>query len=165
METRKCRVCGITKNSTEFYAGQGNTCKKCSSARTKAWRKANPARFRATRSAWEKDNIDLQRKRRKNRIKRRYHLSHERFVEMLEEQQYKCKICRVPLYDPFIYHKDADRPPGTTKPVVDHDHRDGHVRGLLCSACNVAIGLFEDDIKIIKAAFYYLRDDRASALI
>lgn len=79
---------------------------------------------------------------------------------MLKAQGYQCLICVVALYDPFVYLKDEDKPEGTTKPVIDHDHRDGHIRGLLCSACNVAIGLFEDDIRIIRAAFYYLKNDQ-----
>lgn len=80
---------------------------------------------------------------------------------MLVEQDYRCKICRVLIYDPFIY-KDVDRPADSTKPVIDHDHRDGHVRGLLCSACNVALGLFEDDEEVIKKAYFYLKRDRSA---
>jgi hypothetical protein len=39
---------------------------------------------------------------------------------------------------------------------VDHDHRTGEVRGLLCNACNTAIGLFEEDRARISSALSYL---------
>lgn len=157
METRTCIKCSKTKPADEFYVRQGNTCKECGAARSAAWRKSNPVRYRATRQAWEKGNIDLAVKRKKTRIKRRYKLSYEQFLERLKEQDYKCTICAVPLHDPFL---PGDPPEDTTKPVIDHDHRDGHVRGLLCSACNVALGLFEDNPKVIKSAYRYLKADQ-----
>jgi hypothetical protein len=43
---------------------------------------------------------------------------------------------------------------------VDHDHRSGHVRGLLCNARNTAIGLFEEDTRRFEAALAYLSESR-----
>jgi hypothetical protein len=39
---------------------------------------------------------------------------------------------------------------------VDHDHRTGAVRGLLCVDCNVALGRFKDDIEAVRRAAEYL---------
>jgi hypothetical protein len=39
---------------------------------------------------------------------------------------------------------------------VDHDHESGEIRGLLCSACNSALGLFRDDLAIVRRAVDYL---------
>jgi hypothetical protein len=76
-------------------------------------------------------------------------------LQMLIAQDRKCLICKVPITIP----DDPKPPTGATKAVIDHSHEDGHVRGLLCSACNVGLGQFMDDPKIIKAAYYYLKED------
>lgn len=61
--------------------------------------------------------------------------------ELYEKQDSKCAICRVDLL----------------KPVVDHNHETGEVRGLLCASCNTGLGQFEDDPKIVLEAYFYLR--------
>lgn len=154
-ENRKCQKCGILKGDDDFYANQGNTCKKCVQAATRANRRANPERYRATRRTRERKNPNLGVDRRKQRIKRRYGLTPESVEELLQAQGGKCAICRVPLISPFIAEDDGTK----VRPVVDHNHRDGHVRGLLCPACNTGLGQFEDNPKIVKKAYQYLKRD------
>lgn len=39
---------------------------------------------------------------------------------------------------------------------VDHDHKTDEIRGMLCSRCNSAIGLFHDDVSLLRKAIEYL---------
>lgn len=43
-----------------------------------------------------------------------------------------------------------------TQPHVDHHHGTGAVRGLLCSPCNIAIGLFRESPARMRAAISYV---------
>jgi hypothetical protein len=60
-----------------------------------------------------------------------------------------CMICRQP-----------ERTARNRLLTIDHDHVAGHVRGLLCSQCNRAIGLLNDDPIVIRAAASYVQKSR-----
>lgn len=66
------------------------------------------------------------------------------YTEMLTSQNGVCAIC---------FRVDPPR-----SLAVDHCHKTGKIRGLLCRACNVSIGLLEDDEKRLKRAIRYLKD-------
>lgn len=73
-----------------------------------------------------------------------------RYQEMLREQNGVCAICHQP-------EKHRDGLSGKPKDLaVDHDHATGAVRALLCSACNTALGLFNDDPELLDKAKSYL---------
>jgi hypothetical protein len=62
------------------------------------------------------------------------------YMRTAAEQQNKCAICdRIPK-----------------KLVVDHDHEDGQLRGLLCQQCNTAIGMLRDNAVLVRRALLYL---------
>lgn len=58
---------------------------------------------------------------------------------MVEEQGGVCALCRV-----------------TEAKHVDHDHRTGRVRGILCFNCNRGLGYFQDSEKLLFYAIEYL---------
>ncbi len=84
-----------------------------------------------------------------NKLQYRYGISVEEYNLLLKKQEGCCAICKTK--DPSTKRKN------TNKFHVDHCHKTGRVRGLLCNSCNTAIGYLEDDPEIVLAAFNYLR--------
>jgi len=70
---------------------------------------------------------------------RKYKLTPRGVAELRAAQNDLCAICR----DPEPQH-------------LDHDHRTGTVRTLLCQQCNQGLGLFRDDPHLLHAAAYYV---------
>lgn len=73
-----------------------------------------------------------------------YGISVDDYNQMYEFQNGRCAICGT------WYEKLS----------VDHDHRTGKVRKLLCGTCNTGLGLFKDNPKILKMAATYIDDCR-----
>jgi len=40
---------------------------------------------------------------------------------------------------------------------LDHCHKTGRIRGVLCNNCNTGLGKFYDDIELLKTAINYLQ--------
>lgn len=72
------------------------------------------------------------------------------YVAKSETQGGVCLICSRP-------ETAVDKASGKVRALaVDHDHKTGRIRGLLCSACNRALGLFQDDPELLAKAADYL---------
>jgi hypothetical protein len=70
-----------------------------------------------------------------------YGISEYKIEDLLISQDYKCGICKVDIQNKYN---------------IDHCHNTGHVRGLLCTQCNSAIGLLRDNVSILNSAINYL---------
>ena len=83
-------------------------------------------------------------------LKKRFGITLEDFNSMMESQSGVCKICKSP--ELTIDHR--------TKTVrnlaVDHCHTTGKIRGLLCTNCNRALGLFKDSPELLQAALLHI---------
>lgn len=112
-------------------------------SRLRKERYANDAEFRERCKKAARD-IDPA-KRRDQRMRRAYGIGAAEFDELIRRQGGGCAICRSVVGD------GADRPL-----YVDHCHRSGKVRGLLCSSCNFGIGKFRDDVALLARAIDYL---------
>jgi len=139
---RTCSVCSLEKSLDSFPKSSitngkqyfRSLCKPCYSLKqipvSKEYRVVN------------KEAINKY--HRSNKLKTRYGISLEEYTRLYLEQEGKCKICNT-----------SDTSPNKNF-AVDHCHTTGTVRGLLCSNCNMAIGLLKDNITVLKSAIDYL---------
>lgn len=92
-------------------------------------------------------------RRRRNHLNKSYKITEADFDALLLRQGGKCAICGTA--NPPIYRKtQKGGNPGGWQ--VDHDHKTGDVRGVLCSPCNRALGAFRDDTDRMMSAIKYL---------
>jgi N12 class adenine-specific DNA methylase len=74
-------------------------------------------------------------------LKRRYNITEEEYKTLLESQQNCCDICKIKV----------------DELCIDHCHKTGKIRSLLCHKCNTAIGLFSEDTKVLQNAIEYIQ--------
>lgn len=124
---KKCESCRITC----FHCGSSrmtpqNRCKDC--------KKADWKNRQDTDETFKK-------KVRDSSTRTRYGITQEK-LEYLQSFD-TCQVCSQPSKTKRGLH-------------IDHDHRTGKVRGVLCQGCNHALGNVNDDIEILKKLIYYL---------
>ena len=133
-----CNKCNQDKPKSEFYKesrfirGYRYSCKQCEAPRFKKYRSKPGIR--------EKQN---ETRRKWNRVKL-YNFPPELYDQKFAEQGNACAIC------------GTDTPGGKGQFHADHDHETNQPRGVLCHNCNVALGNFQDNPEILRAAIEYL---------
>lgn len=76
-------------------------------------------------------------------LQRTYGITAEEYDAILDHQEGRCAICL--------------KPPKAKRLAVDHDHRTGLVRGLLCTNCNHRLlGRRDRDPRLFLNAYWYL---------
>ncbi len=80
-------------------------------------------------------------------FRRSYGITEKIYNELAEKQEWKCKICSQP-------HELGQ----FSRLVVDHCHKQGGVRGLICQGCNMALGNAKDNPDILRKLADYLDD-------
>lgn len=88
-----------------------------------------------------------------NDCERGYRAARVRYEELAERQGHVCAICGL--------RETAVTKTGKTRRLaIDHCHRTGVVRELLCMRCNLLIGSAKDDPDRLESAAAYLRRHR-----
>ncbi len=133
-----CPSCKTTKPETDFARRRSGRighlasyCKTCSADHNRKRRKLDPDRARKIERA--------------SKLKGAFGISILEYESILSSQNGVCAICKSASPDRF--HKNLS---------VDHCHKTGVVRGLLCTNCNTGLGRFKDDTKLLEAAITYL---------
>jgi hypothetical protein len=154
MKTQYCHRCESDKPLKEFSRnksrpnGRSHVCKPCDRDRCRSYETANRNKRSAQRKDWDSNNRERARDTRFRQNLRRRGLSQIAYDAMLVSQNDVCAICNEP--------ETVKRNGITKRLAVDHDHDTDQIRGLLCSKCNTALGLFRDDPALLRDAADYL---------
>ncbi len=112
--------------------------------------KNDPERLEKLR-LWQKQYREKNRKALSDgERKRRFGITPEEYEKRFQSQSGTCAICKQP--------ETATRLGKVKALSVDHCHKTGAIRGLLCSDCNTGIGKLKDDPKVLRSAIQYLEN-------
>mgnify|MGYP001557048711 FL=1 len=111
------------------------------------FRERNPeeylARKRAEKARYKERHPEQHSRNIRSNNLRKYGLTIETFEAMHQAQGGKCAICQTQLGEGRRLH-------------VDHCHKTGAVRALLCDKCNVGLGAFKDSPELLRSAARYI---------
>jgi hypothetical protein len=156
MEQKTCSKCGQSKALSEFSRnrrakdGLQHLCRPCHSASVVQSNQRNRLAYRERTNRWYAENRERQRVASKDGARRRkYGLTLAEHEEMEAAQGGVCAICQQP--------ETFKSKSGTVhRLAVDHDHKTGRIRGLLCRNCNAALGHLREDLGLFRRAVSYL---------
>ena len=144
-----CRDCKIEKPMGEFSQDlrmkdkRSIYCSECNSSRKATYYAEHPEKAEEKRVKYS-DPVYIE-KMKWARIFNTYGITKEEYKSMLSAQRDVCAICG---------RSNSQKNKGMLH--VDHCHKTGKIRGLLCHNCNVSIGLLADDPAIFRRAIKYI---------
>lgn len=129
---RTCTKCGEYLPLSSFSRRDKDKEERrpsCKKCTSKYEKNHRPNRKRSLKDWWLRDQ---------------YGITIEDFERMLKDQGYKCAICFTTPVNDRSWN-------------VDHDHKTGAVRKILCSKCNTGLGSFRDNTEYLESAIKYLK--------
>lgn len=122
-------------------SGYRSLCRKCSSKHNKNYRINNRVKLLTYMRSWHRNNKG-----------KSFGISIEQYKTLKELQNNKCAICKN---NETVVCKGKLR-----ELSIDHNHMTGKVRGLLCYACNVSLGLLKENTQTLKQMILYILKDK-----
>lgn len=80
-------------------------------------------------------------------IQRKYGINIKQKNKILKNQNNRCAVCKSLFINNEKCRSDH----------IDHCHKTGMVRGILCRSCNLGLGLFRDNTEFLETAIKYLK--------
>jgi Autographiviridae endonuclease VII len=166
-----CKQCGLTLKLVSNYSCVACAAKRCANRSPdvgRRWRKSAKGRatlkrykktavYKAVQNKYKKKDYKNNPQKYKARyirsrgytinyqLQKNFRISINDYNTKLAEQGHKCMICGL------AQGQSRRRLP------VDHNHKTGKIRGILCHSCNSALGFVHEDINILYKMIEYLR--------
>lgn len=154
---KTCARCSTPRVPSEFGKDKGTKdglrswCRPCDRAYSKQRYDADPQKHRDQLArSYAKDPERRKKYLRDWRLRTLYDVTADWWDETLASQGGGCAICGAEDAGGGSKHEKR-------RLMVDHSHETGKARGLLCSACNLAIGSMKDSPERLEKAASYLR--------
>ena len=138
-DMKVCSACAEIKPKDQFWKGQCY-CVPCHKTKQK-----------------ERWNSRAPHKRLEQHLKYKYGVTHAQFIKRWDEQKGLCAICADQLPDLMTYD---NRRRGY---AIDHNHKTGEFRGILCTHCNSLLGMAKDSGAVLQSAIEYLNNNGSYA--
>lgn len=133
---------GEIARSCAVHPEMNRECQDCKRAYRKWHYQQNKAWYKERHSEWYQKNKAMHNEKQFSRhVKESYGLTLTEYREFIAAHP-TCDICGVNFKH--------------TKACLDHNHFTGKLRGVLCSKCNMALGLFDDELIRLQQAQNYL---------
>lgn len=145
-----CNKCLIEKDEKEFFKdaassdGRYSICKSCKTKSTLQWRSKNKDLYNKNMREYQASHKD---NRRNCDYKRTYGITLEDFNRILTAQNGLCAIC------------GKSNASSKRHFAIDHCHKTGKVRGILCYGCNRALHILDSE-ELLKKALTYLEKSK-----
>lgn len=137
-----CKVC---RGPVQLASYMKNREKRRAAGRANYWK--NRDRYLASNRAYKSANPECIEKQKLSRV-RYFGINRDEYLRMSEAQGHLCAICRLP---------ERVKIKGKLITLaIDHCHKTGAIRGLLCAACNRALGGFGANKETLARAIEYL---------
>lgn len=146
LKRRKPKIDNPLLPEAELYCPSCKTVKTANDFYVSKWRKTGRASH--CKDCYQKNYFNDKERIKFQRIASTFGISKEDYETMLLNQNGVCAICNEPeLSKRFKFL------------AVDHCHKTGKIRGLLCSKCNQGLGYFNDNVSNLQSAITYLKNN------